>query len=447
MENVEFAFQIKQYLRIINKRKWVIIFPLLVIPTLAFVWSFFLPRIYEAKSTILIREKKIVSPLMKNLVVSSTLAERIEVLKQEILAWPRLLLLIERLKLNSDLIYDKDSIIETLKFKVKRKMRRVLNMGYPDTKRESLFMERLVLSLKKEIKINMKGDEIVVISYNGKDPAKTQALVNTLCDILIEKNLESQKKDTGSAIDFIKDQLDIYKDKLDKSEDNLRKFKEVYGDVSTSEKKPQLEKGADGKEYLVRAESYLDGVTLAEINKQLVKFETGLIFSSVDYTEEHPKLKEMHHKIEILKKKRDEYIEKMARKIGAKPEEFLVMADSIPSQQEALERLRSDNAINSKIYGALLERLETAKITERLDSSSNRTKFRVIEPARFPMKPIKPDRVKILLFGIMIALAAGGGMVYYLEFSDSSFKTEEQLEEAFGIPVLGVISKIDEGRL
>jgi len=446
MENVEFAFQVKQYLKIINKRKWVVILPLLIIPAFAFFGSFFFPRIYEAKSTILIREKKIVSPLMKNLVVTSTLAERIAVLKQEILAWPRLLLLIERLKLNSDLIYDKDSIVETFKFKVIRRIRKVLNMGGLDKRRESLFMEQLVSSLKKEIKINMRGDEIVVISYHGRDPAKTQSLVNTLCDILIEKNLESQKKDTGSAIDFIKEQLDIYKNKLDDSEEKLRKFKEIYGDVSVGEKNTKIEKGMDGKEYFVRAESYLDGVTLAEINKQLVKLETGLIFSSVDYTEEHPKLKEMHHKIQILKKKRNEYIGKMAKKIGAKPEEFLSMADSIPSQQEALARLRSDNQINAKIYGSLLEKLETAKITKRLDSSSNRTKFRVIEPARFPMKPIKPDRMEIFLLGIIIALAAGGSMVYYLEFSDSSFRTEEQLEDAFGIPVLGVISKIDEGR-
>jgi len=90
----------------------------------------------------------------------------------------------------------------------------------------------------------------------------------------------------------------------------------------------------------------------------------------------------------------------------------------------------------------LLERLESAKITERLDNSENRTKFRVIEPARLPLIPVKPNKLKLNLLGLLLGGAIGLGCVYLLEYSDTSFRSSQELKEYFGYPVLGSISKM-----
>jgi len=400
-------FDIYYYLGIIRRRKWFFIIPLVVIYIGFFASSLLLPKVYEAKSIILVEEKNVVNPLLKNLAVSTPVASRLNTLREEILAWPRLFQLVERLKLNEDT----DNPLE---------------------------LERLIASIRRNITLRMKSKDIVIISYRGKDPQSTQKLVNTLCDILIQRNLSLQTKDTESAIDFINEQLNVYKEKLDKSEEALRKFKEVYGmGLAAGAKKT----GENPGNFLLEDASPA-GVTLTKINKELADLEADLVMASVDCTPEHPRVKALKTRIESLKEKRRKYIEEVANRAGVKPTDYVNIADSIPRQQEELARLTRDKAINERIYAMLLERLESAKITESLDNSENRTKFRIIEPARLPLVPVKPNKIKFNFLGLLLGGMTGFGFVYLLEYADSSFKREEDLRKSFGYPVLGTISKI-----
>ncbi len=380
---------LQEYLYILLRRKWFFLFPLIVIYFSFLISSYFLPKIYRAQAVILIEEKKVMNPLLKNLAVSTTPKEKLNALKEEILAWPRLFQLVERLGLTKNI-------------------------------KSPLELEKLIFRIRKNINLRMKSNEVVVISYEGENPKSTQKLVNTLCDILIERNISSQIEDTESAIDFIKEQLAIYKNKLDKSEAALRKFKEVYGS------------GVFSKEEN----------TLAQINKKIAELEAELVIASVDCTEEHPRIKELKRRINSLKKKRNYYIQELAKKAGVDPKTYVAIADSLPRQQEELIRLTRDKTINEKIYAMLLERLESAKITERLDNSGDRTKFRVIEPARLPLIPVKPDKLKLNFLGLLLGGMVGLGCVYLLEYSDTSFRSSQELKEYFGYPVLGSISKM-----
>jgi succinoglycan biosynthesis transport protein ExoP len=55
-----------------------------------------------------------------------------------------------------------------------------------------------------------------------------------------------------------------------------------------------------------------------------------------------------------------------------------------------------------------------------------------------PKKPVSPDRVKMILLGIIAGMAAGFGVVFLLETFDSSVKDIQSLR-TFGIEVLAVI--------
>jgi len=403
-------FDIYHYLGIIKRRKWFFIIPLIVIYAGFLASSIFLPKVYEAKAIILVEEKNVVNPLLKNLAVSTTVASRLNTLKEEILSWPRLFQLVERLGLNKNIT-------------------------------DQLDLERLIAGIRKNISLKMKSKEIVVISYRGKDPKSTQKLVNTLCDILIQRNLSLQSEDTESAIDFINKQLNIYKGKLNKSEEALRKFKEVYGLGLTEKPSVNVGSAAGSTQNLPDSASPV-GVTLAKINKEIANAQADLVMASVDCTPEHPRVKNLKNRIQSLKEKRDQYIKQLADNAGVKPDSYVSIADSFPRQQEEMTRLSRDKAINERIYAMLLERYESAKITERLDNSDNRTKFRIIEPARLPLFAVKPNKIKFNILGIIVGGMTGFGFVYLLEYADSSFAREEDLKKSFGYPVLGNISKI-----
>lgn len=392
MEEEKQKFDVQEYVQIFLRRKRLFIIPLVIIYTAFFVGGFFLPKIYEARAIIIIEEKKIENPLLRNLSASATVGGRLTALREEILAWPRLFQLVERMGLNKNI-------------------------------KDPLALERLIYIIRRNINLKMKSKGIMVISYQSKNPKNTQKLVNTLCDVLGQRSVLSQLEDTESAIDFVNDQLVIYKKKLEEADASLREFKEIYGT-------PQI-----GGDFSV-------GITLNRINEELSELEAQLVMASVDCTEEHPRIRGLKNHIQNLKDERNQYIQRVAKDAGIMPEAYVDIADSLPRQQEELSRLSRDKAINEKMYAMFLERLESARITERLDSSENKTKFKVIEPARLPLVPIKPNKVKINILGLFLGIGAGFGLVYLAEYLNSSFRNTEQLKNHFKSPVLGSISKI-----
>ena len=392
MEEEKQKIDIHEYIQIFSRRKRFFIIPLVIIYTAFLVGSFFLPKIYEARAIIIIEEKKIANPLLKNLSASATVGQRLTALKEEVLSWPRLFQLVERMGLNKNV-------------------------------KDPLALERLIYNIRKDISLRMKSKEIMIISYQSEDPKNTQKLVNTLCDVLGQRSVLSQLEDTESAIDFVNDQLVIYKKRLEEADASLREFKEIYGT-------PQI-----GGDFSV-------GITLNRINEESSELEAQLVMASVDCTQEHPRIKGLNRRIRALKDERNQYIQRVAKNAGIMPKAYINIADSLPRQQEELSRLSRDKAINEKMYAMFLERLESARITERLDSSENKTKFKVIEPARFPLAPIKPNKVKINILGLFLGIGAGFGLVYLMEYLNSSFRSAEQLKKFFKSPVLGSISKI-----
>jgi len=58
------------------------------------------------------------------------------------------------------------------------------------------------------------------------------------------------------------------------------------------------------------------------------------------------------------------------------------------------------------------------------------------------MRCIKPNRLAIVLIGIVLGLGAGVGFASIIEFSDTSFRDAESLSRLTGFPVLTVVPKI-----
>ena len=102
-----------------------------------------------------------------------------------------------------------------------------------------------------------------------------------------------------------------------------------------------------------------------------------------------------------------------------------------------------DVNVNETIYNTLLQRLETAKITQRLQSSQEGTKYTIIDPPRVPLSPIEPNVPLVIVIGLILGISAGGSLVLMSGFLDRSFLDVQEASEFLGVPLLGVISKIN----
>jgi len=61
--------------------------------------------------------------------------------------------------------------------------------------------------------------------------------------------------------------------------------------------------------------------------------------------------------------------------------------------------------------------------------------FRILDPANRPISPFKPDRTKIILIGSMISGCIGAAIIFLLEYTNSSFRKPEDINDIINIPV------------
>jgi hypothetical protein len=66
-------------------------------------------------------------------------------------------------------------------------------------------------------------------------------------------------------------------------------------------------------------------------------------------------------------------------------------------------------------------------------------KFTLIAPATTPLEPYKPNRLAIILLGLVLAVGSGTGLGSLSEYMDDSVHTADELAKIAGHKVLTVI--------
>ena len=70
--------------------------------------------------------------------------------------------------------------------------------------------------------------------------------------------------------------------------------------------------------------------------------------------------------------------------------------------------------------------------------------MRLLNPVSLPKAPMAPNRLAIAALGVIVSLAASFLAPFGLFFTDTSFKSPEELELEYGIPVAAAIPVVDE---
>ncbi len=89
-------------------------------------------------------------------------------------------------------------------------------------------------------------------------------------------------------------------------------------------------------------------------------------------------------------------------------------------------------------------RSEEAIVAILSERTRERTKYKIIEPARIPLQPFWPDRRKIAALGLLLGLIFGGAAVFLVEIFDHSFKRVEDVQQQLRMPVLATIPRIEK---
>ena len=164
------------YIDLIRRRKYAIVLPWIAIIALTGAIAFLLPSIYQSRTTILI-ENQIVPPELVRSTVTGLIDERINILTQQIMSRPRLLEILNRLNLYTDLRdkYTTEEIID--------KMRADIDL-------ETISADVAQGASRSPSTVTTA----FTVSYQGKDPTKVQNVANILASLYLEENLNLYQK-------------------------------------------------------------------------------------------------------------------------------------------------------------------------------------------------------------------------------------------------------------
>jgi succinoglycan biosynthesis transport protein ExoP len=381
-------FDIKKYTALLYKRRYVFVAVAAIITTIAVIISYVAPKIYEAKSTVLI-ERNYVNELMKGIGITTSVDDRLRAI--EVVMKSRSLLV------------------------------RVLGFLDPDlTKKSEAEVEKLVQQFKKrtEIKITMaKSDmDMFTVSLKDGDPAFARDYVNLLIRMYIEEGQSHKRDETYGANKFLLGQIDLFKEKINTIERNIARLRKERS-VVAQERLPVLQK---------------------RLNELLVQ-----------YTDNHPEVLKVKAEIETLKNRAKENQQTLdAGKTGSKddatsPTREQGTEPSAAKQGEKikLDELERERNAYQKIYQDLIAMQGRSEVSTHIETQDKTGTFKVLEPALLPIKPVSLSRVKIMLLGLFAGIGGGIGFIILLDSMDKSVKTVDALK-AFGFPVLAIIPHI-----
>jgi uncharacterized protein involved in exopolysaccharide biosynthesis len=123
---------------------------------------------------------------------------------------------------------------------------------------------------------------------------------------------------------------------------------------------------------------------------------------------------------------------------------YQAKVEAIPRREQEMIDLTRNYEISKGRYDSLLSKSYAADMSNELDTQQKGERFIILDPARVPEKPFKPNRLKLMAVSFFMSLFCSVAVVVAKEFLDPSVKTEREIRAAYHepIPLLAAIPHI-----
>ncbi|MEH5175865.1 GNVR domain-containing protein, partial [Klebsiella pneumoniae] len=258
-------------------------------------------------------------------------------------------------------------------------------------------------SLQKNLIVQDEGKDsgMLTLSLTGEDPIQIKNILDSITQNYLAQNIARQAAQDAKSLEFLNVQLPKVRNDLDSAEDKLNAYRRQKDSVDLS----------------MEAKSVLDQIVNVDNQLNELTFKESEI--SQLYTREHPTYKALIEKKQVLEQEKN----KLNKKVSAMPE----------TQQEVL-RLSRDVESGQAVYMQLLNRQQELNIAK----SSAIGNVRIIDTAQTSTVPVKPQKLLIVLVGLIAGLIISITTVLIKVFLNRGIESPEQLEDV-GINVYASI--------
>lgn len=432
---------------------------------IALVAGWFLPKNYKTDAMLYADETNIIQPLLEG---------RAEVTE------------IDNVERAKELIYTRRMLAAVAK-----------ESGMIDENVTVAEKERVVSSLRQQLKIGKVGKSHFRISYSAASSDQSFEVLRNTVNVFIEEAAKQKKDESLGAYRFIDSQVASYKRQLELAETKLKEFKSGNRDGTEdsvnqrisklrtdiedlkleiadwqaritsirqqlkNESKYQNAKGkADSLQkrrlalseeleqlQLLYQESYPDIVSIkaqmAEIDISLGAMDSFVSGGSSSTSTEKlvnplfEELRKQKSEAEVNLKTQNRRLKSLERLL----EQEYERTERVASNQAELTELTRDYEVTREVYEEMLSRKESARLSMTLDLEGQGVAYKIQEPPVYPLQPSGIRFIHIAVLGPILALLFPLGLLVAYIILDPRIRSAASMREVLpdGVEILGVI--------
>ncbi len=355
------------------------------------------------------------------------------------------------------------------------------------TEEQRLEKERAVIinEFLDHLKVVPQGrSRVISVSFTSEDPHLAARIVNTLIDTYISQQLAAKLEPIERANKWLTMRLSVLREKVEAAETAVEKLRQEFGLVQgrpgttlesqqVSELNTQLimarAQGAEAEARLRSVKSLVNSPGGIESSAEVLKSpliqrlreqEARLVREAAELMEEygpkHPKVINIQAERKNLQSEVAAEVAKIAKGLEnevavARVREASLRANVNTLKQQLarsnesevkLRALERDAAAQRVLLETFLRRLAETNVQK--DKAVQQADSRSISRAFVPSKPASPKKAVILLVSFAGSVFTGIAVILLRDLFNAGFYSGEEIESATGVPVLGLIPKLNE---
>lgn len=488
--------QLRDYLFVVLKRKWLILSLCLVVTSLVAIQMFRQPSIYEAETTIRIEQRTQNVLQTRDFVLNAQPDANFWGTQIKLLQSPSLA---RQVALSLDLQHNPNFFGSQSQGGIFTALRRMVSgekkpgptkpatpgslnvMGEAQLKDDPLTAEELSALEPYEDAIigsekidGIVGTNLFSIKFRHTDPEMAQKVANALAEVFRSNNIERTTQNSTKAEDLLAREIASYQDKIRLDTERLFNYAREKGLPLSADRTLNVEaqRLADLSRQVLDAENerknaqaiYLsaknsaDFHSIPEVQKseritniqerisQLKEKNAALL---VTYTSEWPEVK----KNEAALKRLESELEKAANEaVGMLKAQFEAAQGHENSVREMYLKQRGTTDQQTR------DQIEMAEYTQRLETNKQYlntllqkqrevqiaqgdkgSEVRIENYSRIPRSPVGPARLRNVMIALLLSLVAGIGLAFLLDFLDDTVKSIDDVDRYIHLPALAMI--------
>lgn len=453
-----------EYLEILRRRRWYLLTIMPAALLLSVFLAFFLDASYRSTSTILLEPSSIPTELVQT-TVTSYADQQIELVSRRVLTPENVEQIVAKI----------DPYPESPELSKGDKARQIV----ADTQIERV--DPITFDVLKE-------SNAFSIHYQNPDPERAAAIAGQIGELFLSDNRRTRNERAEATYAFLFEQSKNVEQRIRQIDQSIAEFKGRHGSalpeaqVRNQAAAERASRDLMGIEAQMRAaeerQALLSvqlsginptlGTTAGNVQTELATLQGQLADARVRYTPDHPDVKRLERQIEALAARAA--AEPAAVATAPNNPAYITVKSQIEATQRELSALQSSaNRARSQIYqyesgfnaapgvegeyadltrnrdvlqkqfADIQAKLREADIARNLESGQKGERFTQIRAPSVPQRPFSPNRLGIILLGMILGGALAVGAAALAESSDPTVRGVRDLASITSLPAIGAV--------